>query len=122
MNGVAGLGIDLVDVDRFARVLERRPALAGRLFSTNEVTDAQSRPERLAARFAVKEAVMKVLDVGLGAVAFQDIVVQRLESGAPVLVVSGTAQALAAAKGIRTWHVSLTHTDRTAGAVVIGLT
>lgn len=117
MTQVIGVGIDLVDVPRFTRTLERRPAIACRLF-----TDAErelSRPERLAARFAAKEAVMKALGSGLGSMAFRDIEIASLASGQPTLVLHGRASEMALAKGVRTWHVSLTHTEMTAGAVVI---
>jgi holo-[acyl-carrier protein] synthase len=75
----------------------------------------------LAARFAVREATMKALGVGLGAFDFHDVAVHRLESGAPVLHVSGRAQALAHAQGVDSWHVSITHTDSVAMAVVAAL-
>jgi hypothetical protein len=71
VNGaLLGLGIDSVDIPRFAEVLERRPALAERLFTVGERRYAASLANpvpSLAARFAAKEAVMKALGVGLGA-------------------------------------------------------
>ncbi len=71
-----GIGIDAVDVDRFRRLLERRPSAAARLFTDDELAHGRrwSDPApRLAARFAAKEAVMKALGVGLGAFAFRDV-------------------------------------------------
>ena len=65
--GVIGVGIDAVDVDRFAVVVARRPRLVERLFTDRERSEAGGSAARLAARFAAKEAVMKVLGVGLGA-------------------------------------------------------
>lgn len=117
MTNVIGVGLDLVDVPRFARTLERRPALVQRLFTDEE--RAVSRPERLAARFAAKEAVLKALGLGLGAMAFRDIEVASLATGQPTLVLHGRASEIALAKEVRTWHISLTHTEMTAGAVVI---
>jgi len=121
MSNVVGVGIDLVDVDRFAATLARRPSLVGRLFTEREVLDAAGRPERLAARFAAKEAVMKVMGCGLGSMAFASIEVQRAESGAPQLRLYDRAASLACERQITTWQLSLTHTDRTAGAVALGL-
>lgn len=117
MTNVIGVGLDLVDVPRFTRTLERRPAIAHRLFTDAE--RATSRPERLAARFAVKEAVLKALGSGLGSMTFRDIEVVSLASGQPTLALHGRASEIADSMGVRTWHISLTHTEMTAGAVVI---
>ena len=76
---------------------------------------------RLAARFAAKEAAMKALGVGLGAFPFRDVEVANAPSGAPFLRVSGAAAALAAQRGVEDFRVSITHTDRTAEAVVAAL-
>jgi len=119
-----GLGIDAVDIDRFAAVLTRRPAMAERLFSVGEREWAgrlANPSPTLAARFAAKEAVMKALGVGLGAFAFNEVEVLRLPSGQPQLALSGRAAALAAIRGVRRWQVSMTHTDSQASAVVAAL-
>jgi holo-[acyl-carrier protein] synthase len=121
---VIGVGIDAVDVDRFRRTLARTPRLADRLFTAGERAYASRRndpTERLAARFAAKEAVMKALGVGIGAFAFNDVEIERASSGAPSLVLRGTAGALAADRGVREWKVSLSHTAHIAEAVVIAL-
>ncbi|MDP8936689.1 MAG: holo-ACP synthase [Actinomycetota bacterium] len=120
---MVGIGIDAVEVDRFRRVLGRRPGLAGRLFTDGERSGVAGRDPapRLAARFAAKEAVMKALGVGLGAFDFHDVEIVSLASGAPTLVVSGRAAALADGLGVAGWRVSLTHTDSVAEAVVVAL-
>ena len=117
MTDIIGVGLDLVDVDRFVRTLERRPSLAQRLFT--EAEQSTKRPERLAVRFAAKEAVMKALGSGIGSMAFRDIEVVLLPSGAPTLVLHGRAAEIAASRGVRSWKISLSHTDATAGAVVV---
>ncbi len=76
---------------------------------------------RLAARFAAKEATMKALGVGLGAFSFQDVEVLREPSGAPVLRMSGAAATLAGDRGVTVLHLSITHTDGMAEAVVAAL-
>jgi holo-[acyl-carrier protein] synthase len=119
-----GLGIDLVEVPRFAIVLARRPALRARLFTEGEQAYASTLANpvpALAARFAAKEAVMKALGVGLGAFAFVDVEVQRLDSGEPRLALTGGAAELADRRGVRRWLVSLTHTASSAAAVVVAL-
>jgi holo-[acyl-carrier protein] synthase len=121
---VKGIGIDAVDVDRFRTVLARTPGVARRLFTDAErAYGARKRDpaERLAARFAAKEAVMKALGVGLGAFSFQDVELVRAPSGQPMLELRGRAAALALQRGVTTWHVSLTHTHLVAEAVVVAV-
>ena len=113
------VGVDVVDVARFALALERRPRLIERLFTARERADTRERPERLAARFAAKEAVLKALGSGLGDASFQSIEVRRTPSGAPEIVLHAEARDLAAARGVATLHVSLSHTQATATAFVI---
>ena len=120
-----GIGIDAVELDRFRKALLRQPKLADRLFTVDELAYGRAAGDataRLAARFAVKEATMKALGVGLGAFSFHDVAVTRdEESGAPALAVTGAAAALAEQRGVRDWRVSITHTERTAHAVVVAL-
>ncbi|HXQ59875.1 MAG TPA: holo-ACP synthase [Acidimicrobiales bacterium] len=119
---VRGIGIDAVDVARFRAVLERRPAVAGRLFTDAERSYAASGKDpasRLAARFAAKEAVLKALGVGIGAADFHDVEVVRDPGGAPRLALAGRAATLAAARGVRWWHLSLSHTELVAVASVV---
>ena len=119
-----GIGIDAVDIDRFRSVLQRRPNIRQRLFTSGELDTVSTQKDdaaSLAARFAVREATMKALGVGLGAFRFHDVSVERLESGAPSLVVAGRAAELARERGITRWHVSITHTDTMAMAVVAAL-
>ena len=123
-RSLVGIGIDAVDIDRFAAVLARRPAMAERLFSSGErawAADLANPSPSLAARFAAKEAVMKALGVGVGAFAFHEVEVRRLSSGQPELALSGRAATLAAARGVGQWQVSLTHTHTVASAVVAAL-
>jgi holo-[acyl-carrier protein] synthase len=119
---VVGVGIDAVEIARFRAVLERRPRMADRLFTSGERRDAATRVDgapSLAARFAAKEAVMKALGVGLGAFGFHDAEVVRTGTGAPTLRLTGAAEELARAAGVVRWHLSLTHTDASAMAVAV---
>jgi len=115
---VSGVGIDLLDVERLERALERRPRLAERLFTDDEraYAAARTRPGmHLAARFCAKEAVAKAL--GLAAWSFRDVEVIAT-GAAPQVRLSGRAAARAAELGV-TAAVSLTHTDTVAGAVAV---
>jgi holo-[acyl-carrier protein] synthase len=119
---VVGVGIDAVDVERFRTVLGRREAFAERVFTDAERAEAAGRQDPvpgLAARFAAKEAVMKSLSVGLGAIDFADVEVVRGEGGAPALTVTGKAATLAEQRGVKGWHISLTHTATMALAIAI---
>jgi holo-[acyl-carrier protein] synthase len=122
VRGVVGIGIDLVDVDRLAAAMRRRPGLAARVFTERErattATGART-SERLAARFAAKEATMKALGVGLGAFALRDVEVVVSATGAPTLVLSNGALAHAERRGADALHLSLTHTAGSAAAVVV---
>ncbi len=114
-----GVGIDAVDIDRFRNA---SASLIDRLFTETERAYAnqfQDPGPSFAARFAAKEATMKSLAVGLGAFGFHDVEVINADSGAPVLNVVGDAHALANTKGVTSFHLSLTHTDSTATAIVI---
>ncbi len=119
---VVGIGIDVVDIERFRRSLRRTPSMRTRLFTAVELefVAGQTDPApSLAARFAAREAVMKSLGLGLGAFGFHDVWVERASSGAPSLAVTGTAAQLAADAGVSRWHLSLTHSDLVAAAYVI---
>jgi holo-[acyl-carrier protein] synthase len=119
---VIGIGIDLVDIERFRRTLERTPTMRTRVFTPAELADVAGQADpvpSLAARFAAREAVMKSLGLGLGAFGFHDVWVERAPSGAPLLHVSGRAVEIADDAGVVRWHLSLTHSDSVAAAYVI---
>jgi holo-[acyl-carrier protein] synthase len=89
------MGVDAVDVERFRRLLIRRPGLAQRLFTEQERTFVSARIDPvpgLAARFAAKEATMKALGSGIGAMRFVEVEVVGTSSGAPHLEVHGLAR------------------------------
>jgi holo-[acyl-carrier protein] synthase len=120
--GVVGVGVDAVDLLRFARVLGRRARLADRVFTPGELAYARAAVDpvpRLSTRFAAKEAVMKALGVGLGAFPFQDVEVVRVGLDAPGVVLTGAAEALALGCGVSRWHLSLSHTGEVAVALVV---
>jgi holo-[acyl-carrier protein] synthase len=117
-----GVGVDLVEIDRFRRSVERTPSMLDRLFTEVELDYARTKADpmpSLAARFAAREAVMKALGVGLGAFEFHDVWVRREYGGAPRLMIEGRAARLAADAGVRAWHVSLSHSSTTAIAYAI---
>ena len=122
---IVGIGVDDVDIDRFAQSLERTPSLVARLFTAGERAYASAAQpamatQRYAARFAAKEAVLKALGAGLGACGFHDIEVVRDEaSGAPSVLLHGAAATLAAERGATSLHLTMTHTETRATAFVV---
>ncbi len=112
---IVGVGIDVVDVERFVESMQRTPGLAERVFTE---TERHVGPASLAARFAAKEAVAKALGAP-GGLRWHDCEVLTADSGQPSLVITGTVAARAAMLGIRTWHVSMSHDAGIASAVVI---
>ena len=118
--GAGGLnvGIDLLEIARLERALERRPRLAERLFTDGERAYAagRARPgQHLAARFCAKEAVAKAL--GLEAWSWRDIEVIATRA-APAVALHGSAAVRAAELGVEV-QISLTHTGSEAAAVAI---
>jgi holo-[acyl-carrier protein] synthase len=112
---ILGVGIDVVDVARFAASLERTPRLGERLFTDAEqLLPAAS----LAARFAAKEALAKALGAPVG-LRWRDAEVHRGEDGRPHLSMHGTVAARADALGVARTHLSLSHDAGIASAVVL---
>ena len=119
-----GIGVDLCEVDRMRTALERTPTLRDRVFTDAEQAycDRRTDPsERYAARWAAKEAVLKAMGLGLGACAWREIEVARAESGAPSVVLHGTAKELAAKRGVTAWLLTMSHTHRVAEAIAVAL-
>lgn len=113
-TGVVGLGIDVVEVARFERALERTPTLADRLFTPAEQAacrraDGSWRVASLAARFAAKEAVAKALGTGIRGFAFRDVEIVADERGRPTAVLHGPAATVAQRVGVTEVLVALSH-------------
>jgi holo-[acyl-carrier protein] synthase len=117
-----GLGVDVVAVSRWRRLWRSYgDRLAGRVFAPEELAECRGRhaPERLAARWAGKEAVAKALGRRPG--AWRDVVIQRGADGVPRVLLRGAWVEAARARGIRCWHISLTHEKAVAVAVAVAL-
>ena len=123
---VIGHGIDLVQVDALRRWIEdpRNPLLP-RCFvqsELEEIGDGPDRIERLAGRFAAKEAVLKALGTGFGAgVAFTDVLIRRAPGTPPQVHLVGGAANAAAALGVSEWRLSISHIADLAMASALAL-
>ena len=119
MTGAPGVGIDLLAIGRLERALQRRPRLAGRLFTNGEIADcaAKARPARhLAGRFCAKEAAIKALGLGPGALRFLEVTGGG--DRPPVLNLTGPVALRADQLGL-TVEISITHDRETAAAVAL---
>ena len=112
---ILGIGVDVVDIARFAESLERTPTLRSRLFTAAE---ADLPLESLAGRFAAKEAFVKALKTPAG-MSWQDIEVVNTPQGAPEFELHGAALDRAKELGITTTHVSISHDTTVATAFVV---
>ena len=120
---IVGIGVDLVEVDRIERLLRKFAERArARLFTGAEVAycvASRCPAESFAARFAAKEAVLKALGTGwTQGVSWTEIEVVR-EDGAPRLSLHGACAQVAAERGVKHTHLTLTHTASTACAFVV---
>jgi holo-[acyl-carrier protein] synthase len=122
---ILGIGVDLVDVARFATIAARHGAgFLDRLFSESELAwcARRRRPdEHLAARFAAREAVLKALGTGLvGRMSWKDIeVAPGAARGTASLILRGAVGAEAERQGVRRIHLTLATTREAAAASVI---
>jgi holo-[acyl-carrier protein] synthase len=117
------VGIDLASVDAVrASIARHGERYLERVYTARELADCAGNPERLAARFAAKEAAIKVLRPADGEpVPWHTIGVRRAASGAVELELTGEAAALAARAGIRELALSISHEGESACAVVIAI-
>lgn len=112
---IVGLGVDIVDVDRFERALARSPRLGPRLLTQAEL---EGKPASRAARFAAKEALAKVLGAPPG-LRWHDCEVVGGGNTAPTFRLTGTVAAACEQRGITDLLLTLSHDGGMAVAVVV---
>jgi holo-[acyl-carrier protein] synthase len=121
---IVGTGVDLAEVDRIRKSIERYgERFVERIFTPGEIAYVERKAnkyERYAARFAAKEAAMKAIGTGWkGGVTWRDFEVTNLPSGKPTLALHGVAAEIAAKLGVKSIALSLTHTSQLGMAHVI---
>ena len=119
---IIGLGIDLAEIGRVERLVEKYPRFPERVFTVHEREYAGrfARPgRRFAARFAGKEAVMKSMGTGWRRIRWQDVEITG--GGKPTVRLSGNARRRAEMLGVTEIHVTITHTDDTAMVVAVAV-
>ncbi len=123
---IMGHGVDLVEIAEIRRWIEDPSnPLIPRCFireEVDEIGDGLDRVERLAGRFAAKEAVLKALGTGFGAgVAFSDVIIHRAAGEPPQVRLTGGAAKAASELGVIEWQLSISHTGTTAMASAIAI-
>ena len=121
-SGTTELGIDIIKVDRIRATLERfGPRFSGRVLTPSEQRYVRDRPETMAGRWAAKEAVSKVLGLGVRGIGWRDIEVERLPTGQPAVRLHGRAAARAEQLGMERIAVSISHESDYAVAIAFGI-
>jgi holo-[acyl-carrier protein] synthase len=119
---VLRIGVDMIEVERVQRALARHgERFYARFFTARERQICAEQPQRLAARFAAKEAAAKALGTGIGVVRWLDLEIDCDERGRPILKLHGAAADLARQLQLHAWEVSLSHTATHAIAFVVAL-
>lgn len=120
---IAGLGIDLVEVERMEEKIRKDNGFRELVFSANEIAYCESRAnkyEHYAARFAAKEAFFKAIGTGwIKGTAFNEVEVINNEHGKPEIVLLDSTNATVHPMQLSSIHLSLTHIKKVASAVVI---
>ncbi len=123
---LVGIGVDMLEIARMEKVLERRPNFARRVFTKGEraYCDRMARPAKhYAARFAAREAVLKALGTGFSrGIGLADVSVVRNEAGQPEAVLAGRALEIAREQGVREVALSLSYTHDVAVANAVAVT
>jgi holo-[acyl-carrier protein] synthase len=118
---IAGVGLDLVEIERVASVLDRHgKEFLGRILHPDE-DRGRAEPVHVAGLFAAKEAVMKALGTGMAGAAFAEIRIAHTDSGQPYVVLHGRARERAHELCVTAWQLSITHSRSTAAAVAIAV-
>ncbi len=120
---IAGLGIDIIEVDRVATKIGKESGFRELVFSKNEIDYCETKTnkfEHYAARFAAKEAFFKAIGTGWKeGTSFNEIEIKNDDTGKPELVLLGATQKSMLEWGVITISLSLSHLKTIASAVVI---
>jgi holo-[acyl-carrier protein] synthase len=121
-DGTTELGIDIIKVERIRASIERFGArFSNRVLTEHERRYVRDRPETFAGRWAAKEAVSKVLGLGVRGIGWKDIEVERLPTGQPSIRLHGRAAERADQLGMGRIAISITHESDYAVAIAFGI-
>ena len=121
-EGTTELGIDIVKVARIRNALERfGERFSRRVLTASERRYVRDRPETMAGRWAAKEAVSKVLGLGVRGIGWQEIEIERLPTGQPAVRLHGRAGRRAEQLGMSRIALSISHESEYAIAIAFGV-
>jgi len=121
---VKGIGVDIIEISRVQKAVERSPRFIERIFTQNEIEYFESKNmnmESIAGNFAAKEAIMKTLGTGLRGFKWTDIEITRDTYGKPVVALHNEAKQIAECQGIHQIMISISHCKEYAVANGIAL-
>lgn len=119
---VIGIGVDIVDVNRIKKLIDKSEAFIEKIFTEEEVSSLRERnlrPEFVAGRFAAKEAISKALGTGIRGFSFKDIIITNDVLGKPKVRLTGRAEEIAEANGKYFINLSISHEVNNAIAFAI---
>lgn len=109
---IAGIGSDIIEIDRIKQAMEKSERFMDKIFSPEEqayLASRNARPEYIAGRFAAKEAVAKALGTGFIGFGYRDIEIVRAESGKPEVILKNEAHEIASSHGDYRIQLSISH-------------
>jgi holo-[acyl-carrier protein] synthase len=122
-DSIIGVGTDIVEIDRIKRAIERSGIrFIKRVYTSAEVAYCEARRDRIscyAVRFAAKEAVLKAIGSGRAGCRWVEVEIIRNQAGPPGVILHGAAAALAAGRGIESFHITLSHSREFAVAFAV---
>ncbi|MDR2492390.1 MAG: holo-ACP synthase [Coriobacteriales bacterium] len=123
-GSLAGLGVDIIEIERMERVISRTPRIVQRIFSDEERAYAQKKTHphvHYALFFAAKEAVLKALGTGFAGMGFTDVEVGHDRRGRPLALLHGNAKAWAQEQGVVEVQLSLSYTHQVGVASAVAI-
>ncbi|SHH57822.1 holo-ACP synthase [Clostridium grantii] len=119
---IAGVGVDIIEIDRIKKSVERNPKFVSKVFTKNEIEYLESRkmrPEYIAGRFAAKEAISKALGTGIRGFDLKDIEIDRNSLGKPIAVLRGKCKKILKKYSSYKIHISISHSKENAIAYAL---
>jgi holo-[acyl-carrier protein] synthase len=119
---IIGTGVDIIEIDRIKRAAERTKSFMSKVYSENEIVlfrEKGMRMESVAGNFAAKEAISKALGTGIRGFQLKDIEIVRNGIGKPEVYLYGRAKIIAELKGVKSIHISISHSKNDAIAFAV---
>ncbi|GAA0177633.1 holo-ACP synthase [Clostridium sediminicola] len=119
---IAGIGVDIIEIDRINKSIERNPNFINKIFTENEIEYfklRKMRPEYIAGRFAAKEAISKALGTGIRGFDIKDIEIDRNALGKPIAVLKGKCKKILKKYPNYKMHISISHSKENAIAYAL---